>query len=245
MRVLRFLALGLVSAPLVASAQLFVELDQTSGGYNYKATADFDYMGSILTLVLTNTQTSNAVQAGNAQVLTGLFWDMNVAATGVGATKGSSLFVDGAGNLTNPAPETEAQHWAWKSGVPNLPINHSTNFGVGAAGFNHFGNADAFAPGGSNPVLNGVDWGLVGGNWDINGNQSPLIMSSMTFTFNVGTNFDINSIDHVVFQYGSGFNEFQGWDPEFPPEEAVPEPASIAMIAFAGIAVWARRKRNS
>lgn len=242
MRVLRFAAFGLVLLPFAVQANPFI-LDTTSGGYNFKAEAEFSYSGSTLTLDLVNTQTAGATV--NEHVLTGLFWDMNVAATGLTASKGSSIFVDGDGGSATPG-ETEAQHWAWKSGAPNLPVIGSggTNFGVGAAGFGHFGDGDMFAPNGSNPKLNGVDWGLLGGNFAISGTQSPLIVSSMTFTFDVGTNFDLSSIDHVIFQYGSNFSEFQGWDPEFPPEEVVPEPASMAMIAFAGIAVWARRKRN-
>lgn len=243
MRVLRFAAFGLVLLPFAVQANPFV-LNTTTGGYNYKAEALFSYSGSTLTLNLKNTQNSNAVAAGNAQALTGLFWDMDVAATGIGAViGGTSFYIDGAGNVIGAPAETPAQHWAWKSGAPSFP-EAGTNFGVGAAGFGHFGDGNTFAGGGSNPVLNGVDWGLLGGNWNINGNQSPFIVNEMIFTFNVGTNFSLDSIDHVIFQYGSDFAEFRGWDPEFPPEEVVPEPASMAMIAFAGIAVWARRKRN-
>ncbi len=244
MKLMRWAPIGLLLALPIASQAFVVTLNTTSGGYTYKAEAEFLYAGSTLTVELRNTQTSNAVPASNAQVLTGLFWDMNVAATDINAVIGAgSFYVDGAGNVIGTPSDTPAQHWAWKAGVPQ--INQTgTNFGVGAAGFGHFGDADAFSGGGSSPVLNGVDWGLLGGNWNIGGNQSPLIVNEMIFTFNVGTGFDLNSIDTVLFQYGSDLSEFRGWDPEFPPDEVVPEPTSIAMVAFAGAAVWARRRKN-
>lgn len=221
-------------------------LNQTSGGYTYKAQADFTYVGSILTVVLTNTQTSNAVAAANGQALTGLFWNLNVPVGAATASAGSSTFGNGNGGSYTPT-NTPGQHWAYKAGAPSF--GGGTNFGVGAAGFNHFGNHNAFEPGGSKPVLNGVDWGLLGGNWNIGGNQKPFIISSMTFTFDVGSSFNLNSITNVWFQYGSGFNEFRGGGLTSGGGNSnpVPEPASLAMIGFvsAGVAAARRKKARS
>ena len=243
MKLLRWVPFGLLAVMPVVSSAFVVTLNKTEGGYTYKAEAEFLYSGSTLTVELRNMQDSNVVPAGNAQALTGLFWDMNVAATGIDAVIGAtSFYVDGAGNVIGAPSETPAQHWAWKSGVPAVPQT-GTNFGVGTAGFGHFGTGNAFAGGGSPPVLNGVDWGLLGGNWNIPGNETPFIVNEMIFTFNVGTSFDLESIDTVLFQYGSDFSEFRGFDLEFPPDEVVPEPTAIAMVAFAGAAVWARKKK--
>ena len=240
MRVLRWVSLGLFCVPIAAHALTFT-LNTTSGGYNYKASAVFSYSGSTLTLLLTNTQNSNVVAAGNAQALTGLFWNQNTSGTGLTASAAGSFFGDGDGNVTVPS-ETPAQHWAWKSATPSF--NSSVNFGVGAAGFGHFGNSDAFQGGGSTPVLNGVDWGLLGGNWNISGNQTPFIINHMTFTFNVGTGFNLNSINKVYFQYGSDFSEFNGEGDFDPSGDPVPEPGALAMLGFAGASLWARRKRT-
>lgn len=243
MKFLRWIPLGLLMVPVAASAVTYT-LNATSGGYNYKASAVFTYSGSMLTLVLTNTQTSNAVPAGNAQVLTGLFWNMT-GSVGAGSTAvltGGSSYVDGNGNAIGAPGDTAAQHWAHKAGSTSWSGN-TVNYGVGAAGFGHFGDSNAFQSGGSNPVLNGVDWGLVGGNWNMGGNQSPLILSSMTFNFNVGNGFNLSSLKNVYFQYGSGFNEFRGFDDEFPPDEVVPEPASMAIAGFAAAAAISGRRR--
>lgn len=241
MKLFRWFPLCLLALPIAAHAGTF-NLNSTSGGYTYKAQADFTYSGSILTLVLKNTQNSNLVSAGNAQILTGLFWNMNrtVTASTANISAGSS-YVDGNGNALGTPSETPAQHWARKQGAPSW--GGGANYGIGAAGFGHFGPGDAFASGGSNPVLNGVDWGIIGGNWNIPGNESPFILNSMTFTFNIGTGFDVNSISNVWFQYGSGFSEFRGTDDQFPPSEAVPEPASIAMAGFAAAAALKGRRK--
>lgn len=242
MKLLRWIPLGLLMVPVAANAITYT-LNATSGGYNYKATAAFTYSGSMLTLVLTNTQTSNVVPAGNAQVLTGLFWNMtgSVGAGSTAALTAGSSYVDGNGNAIGTPSNTPAQHWAHRAGATSWGPN--VNYGVGAAGFGHFGDGDAFQGGGSNPVLNGVDWGLLGGNWNIGGNQSPLIVSSMTFNFNVGNGFNISSLKNVYFQYGSGFTEFRGTDENFPPDEVVPEPASMAMAGFAAAAAISGRRR--
>lgn len=238
MKFLRWIPLGLLMVPVGANALVYT-MNTTSGGYNYKARAEFTYSGSTLTVVLTNTQTSNAVAASNAQVLTGLFWNFNVAPTSPTASAGSSSFVDGNGNVIGGPAENPAQHWAYASG--SMPWSN-VNFGVASAGY--LDPSTPFQGGGTQPILNGVDYGLVGGNWNIGGNQGPLIISSMTFTFNVGLNYNVNSIDFVRFQYGSGLDKFGGsGDEEFPPNEVVPEPASMAMAGFAAAAAISARRR--
>lgn len=244
MKLFRWIPLGLLALPLSASAVTYT-LNSTSGGYNYQATASFTYAGSFLTVVLTNTQNSNSVAASNAQVLTGLFWNMTgaVGAGSTAAVTGGSTYSDGNGNEIGAPSETAAQHWGHRAGATSW--GGGVNYGVGAAGFGHFGGGDAFQSGGSNPVLNGVDWGLLGGNWSLGGNQSPLIVSSMTFNFNVGTNFNISSLNNVWFQYGSGFNEYRGGGTEGGGGNStpVPEPAAIAMIGFTALTAYAGRRR--
>ncbi len=240
MKVIRLVGLFGLLIPVFGHAVVFT-LNTTSGGYTYKATAAFSYSSSILTVVLTNTQSSNAAsgpgQAGNGQALTGLFWNMNTGptATGLNAflSDSSDYYVNGNGGVYTPGvQDSVAKNWAWKSGTPNA--GWGTNFGIGAAGFGFFESGsqspNRFDPTGTN-VINGPNYGLLGGNWVIGGNQIPFLVNSATFTFNVGTGFNINLLNNVRFQYGSDLSEFSGGGDNDGFGDPVPEPTSMAMSA--------------
>ena len=240
MKFLRWIPLGLLLLPISAHAITFT-LNTTSGGYNYKATADFSVVSGRLQVVLTNTQASGA--PSNANVFTGVFFSIpGLLSGGTAAMTAGSTLVG-----TNPfGSDTVAQHWAYKNGTPSPSFFSGVTQGIGTAGFGFYGPGDAFQGGGQNPVLDGVDFGMVGNA--VNGaSTQPFVFNSMTFTFDLPTpGFQANSttIRNVWFQYGSDFSEFQGFDPEFPPGgDPVPEPAAMAMVAFTAAAVWARRKK--
>jgi hypothetical protein len=229
-------ALGAVSLLLPATADAAVfALNQTVNGYNYKATAEFSFSGGQWTVVLTNL---GGAVSQNGRVLTGLFWDGpgsgGYTPVSANPTAGSGLFND---NGTAFVGEGLAQHSAYTSN------QNGRENGIIMAGFDL--TATVFQSGGSNPVLNGVDYGLVstfaGGG--ISGNQNPFVRSSATFV--LGGAID-GTISNVLFQYGSDLCE----EPSFPgiPQggstQSTPEPTSLAIwaLGIAAVGFGARRR---
>ena len=229
-------ALGTVSLLFAATADAATfALDQTVNGYNYKATADFTFSGGQWTVVLTNL---GGPVSQNGQVLTGLFWDGpgsgGYTPVSANPTAGSGLFND---NGTPFVGDSLAKHSAYTSNQ-----NGHEN-GIIMAGFDL--SATVFQSGGSNPVLNGVDYGLVstfaGGG--ISGNQNPFVRNSATFVLGGAAD---GAIQNVIFQYGSDLCE----EPSFPGIEQgrstqpTPEPTSLAIWALGAIAVGYGARRR-
>jgi len=222
----------------VAHAQT-VNFTQIVGGYTYSAQAVFSVSGGNLTVNLTNL--GGAVST-NGQVLTGLFWNGATTAYGKGSVTPSAVFVD-PGALAYSGSETAAQHWAYDNS--GLPAGYTE--GIGGSGLGStFGNPDVFASGGTNPLLNGVDWGIVNGRVgnNVSGNETPFIDNSATFVL-TGVQGNESPITKVRFQYGSALSE-QSFQVNVP--TTVPEPGSLALflpgLAALGFNVR-RRKRNA
>jgi len=216
-----------------------VSFSDTVGGYTYGAQAVFQVVGSNLQVTLTNT--GNAVSQ-NGQVLTGLFWNGATTNYGTGSVTPSAVFVD-PGTTPYSGSDTAAQHWAYDNA--GLPTGYTE--GIGGSGLGGtFGDGDVFASGGSSPVLNGVDWGIVNGRVgnNVSGNQSPFIDNYATFIL-TGVQDPQTAITQVRFQYGSDLGEYSHTVNITAP--VAPEPGSLALFlpGLAAIGFGARRRKRA
>ncbi len=234
--------------PAGALAQTFDPGPVLFGGHNYDPFVSFSVGGGNLTIVLREDGDAAGL---NPHVLTGVLWmDSNTGAYGTvsaNATAGSTVQNDD-GTLY-AVGETVAQHWAYRTQTFD-----GFQQGVGTAGFTDvpgglFGNGDVFAAGGSPPLVNGVDWGMVSGfaAGGINGNENPFIVNSGTFVLSLGT-MPAPVITGVRFLYGSAAGEGPNPPIRIPPLQVVPEGSSVGLMAagmlpFAGLTAMFRRRR--
>jgi hypothetical protein len=229
-----FAAAALVLAGLSAEkaeAQHIRTYSFTSGAYS--AEAVFTKNGTNLEILFRNTST--VAVADNPYVLTGLFFnadDASLAKSSLSLAPGS-VFVRTDSNL-----ESADKHWAYKGGVSTGA--DSWNHGIGAAGFGIFGDADAFAGGGSSPVLDGVDYGLVGtlSGSPSGGLKKNLIDDQIKIVLTGWTGTDIT---RVRFQWGSSLTE------NSTTITRVPEPAfyqMAALLALGGLGILRFRKNR-
>lgn len=203
------------------------------------ASADFSVSGTALTIVLTNTSTSDVMDP--TEVLIALFFDVE----GIGAltpssallSGGSTVFFgpDGGGNVGG--------EWAYASGLAGAP-NGATE-GISSAGFGLFGAANFGGANLNGPIsVNGLNYGITSagdntatGNAAVTGN-APLIKNQVTFTLtNSGLSGFVPSADNITtvsFQYGTSLTDVN----------LVPEPASLFLLGsgLVGIGFWGRKR---
>lgn len=240
----RIFLLALIAIPGASQAISF----SFSDGGDHRASAEFTLVGNQIKVVLTNTYALATTQPN--QILTALFWDV---ASNPSWTKASADLTAGSSWVNDPGNDHESagKHWAYKHGPMDLDATAGTlirNYGLSATGCGLFGNSDTFESGGSNPVLNGADYGLTGNAGTTlpgGGHPDPLIFNSMTFFLNgAAANFDLETIGNVRFLWGTSVNEFQGGGGSgnhfFTP---TPEPATMGFAALAVSAAIARRRR--
>jgi len=206
----------------------------SSGGLS--ASASFEVIGSNLRVVLTNTSSADVLVPAN--VLTGLFFDLN----GVGAltpvsallSGGSTVFFgpNGGGNVGG--------EWAYASGIaaPGGATEGISSAGLGLFGAFNFGGSDLTPP----TAVNGLNYGITSagdntatGNAEVTGNV-PLIKNQVTFTLSgIPAGFQLDGdIAVVSFQYGTALTE---------PNVTVPEPGTLLLLGsgLIGLAVYSRK----
>jgi hypothetical protein len=198
------------------------------------AMATFNVAGGDLHIRLSNI--SGVPVGSNPEVLSGLFFDL---AGDPSLSAGSLSLVPGSFYVhTPPSFEPADQHWAFAeatgSGLPH--------YRIGAAGFGLFDGADTFAPGGGDPIMDGVDYGLVGqlATNPSAGLKKPLIDSAVDIVLK-GSLASLPEITNVSIQYGSSLLETRL------EAEAIPEPGLYAFVAGAligAVPLWRLRKRR-
>jgi hypothetical protein len=221
---------AILGVSLSARGAIF-EIDETIAGHNYKAKAEISVVGGQLTLKLTNL---GSVATVNEHVLTGFFWEGPGGLTPVSATPLSLQNDDG----TPWSGDTLAQHVAYTSALSGYKN------GVIMAGFD-LDPATVFAIGGGNPILDGIDYGIVNGFGPngIAGERNPFVVNSATFVLSGATE---GQITRFRFQYGSELKEQSFSGGSVPSTLPIPEPASLAIWSL-GVVVagfGARRMRN-
>lgn len=254
------LALGAVMAIMVAmpaSAVLFVE---SSG--NLAASADFQLSGTTLTIVLTNTTTADT--GANADLLSGVFWDLGgsssiISADSVFLHNGSTMTQDGATSPGNVFVDLTAAFGGDVSGEFGYATNiqsgfsgafNGADFGINSSGLGPFGSTSVI--GSTNldgPVSpNGGNFGIAGAGTVSLSPNFPFIINtaantggSVIMTLTVATGFSLDDIGNVGFQYGTSICEpFLNGDNCAP----IPEPASLTLLGMGLVGLVAfRRKR--
>jgi hypothetical protein len=236
------MAITALLVPHIAGAQTqSFEASQTVNGHTFHARVDFtlNTATNTFSVVLTNLGGPAAV---NGHVLTAVFWDDGFGGDygrqSAGVTAGSTVRVDPSGAIYS-GNQSVGQHWAYN----NLTFQ-GYDQGISAIGTGLFGGGDAFQSGGNNPVLNGVDWGLVNGTvaGGVSGSQSPFIHNSATFVLS-GLR-TTTAFNRIRFQYGSDVSS--GFSLDVPPK--VPEGSSLAMLAGGGLPLFGflrKRRRKS
>jgi len=260
-------------AGLAVSSSAFadsVTYGNTAGGPGLSAAATFTVTGNNLTIVLTNTSTTNV--GDPTQVLLGLFWNSTSSATLAGGDLGRGTAVVTSGSTTvngGYAPGNVggniSSEWAFSSNVPAAgSISAPAKFGVGGSGFGGwFGSGDIMSidptnrlnPTNAGPP-DGVGGGIVNSSYVTGGGNGGVtaqteVNDSITFNFTLSSTFSVkDSIAKVWFVYGTSAGEVPpvvGNPPPVGSGPSTPLPASVwtggaIMVGLAGMAKYRRRK---
>lgn len=239
--------IGLLST--TANATLF-----TGSSGNLAASADFSISGSTLTVVLTNTSSSDVLVPSD--VLTAVFFDIsgNPTLTSVSAvlTGGSTVFYDPDGQ---PAGGVVGGEWGYDTGL-------SGPSGAGSRGISSSGLGGVFGqptfPGNNlagPAALDGLQYGLLSagdnsltGNGGITGSNG-LIKNSVTFTL-TGIFSGNEVFSNVFFQYGTALSE-PGYTGQcrtgncLPPTSGnpVPEPTATWLLGASLLGFYGYRRK--
>ena len=235
-RRLALLAVGvaaLFAAPSAGAVLFNFSGNSTVSGNPLSASADFSVSGTTLTIVLTNTASTAAMEVDD--VLGGLFFDIAgsnpVFSNGNVALTGGSSFVhrDNVSASGNPLND----EWMFDTSVAKV----GTEYGVGSTGFPDFNpntkNFTAFFYGGSATAGATNDYGLVptaGVNAGMTTNV--YVNNSVTFTFTLSSTISENDIQNVMVSYGSGGET-----------QLVPEPATFIAMTIGAVALLRKRRK--
>ncbi len=225
-----FVPLFVAALAGTAQATTFVASD----AFGRAAQVDFQVSGSQLVVTLTNISNSDVLVP--IDVLTGVYWSMSGSGT---LSRDSALLAPGSTVIYNsqPAGGVVGGEWAYNQGLSF----HGATFGISSSGLGMFGPGDRFPGPDLQPPTspNGLEYGIVSagdnsatGNGGVTG-SGGLIKNSVIFTLGGFTNYSINSIANVGFQYGTNVSE---------PYIETPAPGSLAALGLLGVASLRRRR---
>ncbi|MEW4566981.1 XDD4 family exosortase-dependent surface protein [Tautonia sp. JC769] len=257
--VLVVLAVAVASEPCQAGLYLGSGMN-TSANHQLAASAEFSLNGSMLSIILKNTspQTYGTNQTVPSSVLTALLVDINPVPTSFNLL---TAYASGLVNYSGPANPNLAVSGSKKDPVGTLGgWQLKPSDGLGTAGFGIFnGNIvnTGEGKGGYNFGLINAGYNPGDGNKPVN--STPLVRDTLSFTITVGSEFRLDHIQSVKFQYGTSLSEpsFFGTLQTPPGNDdegsegvnPVPEPSTLVMalgcVATIGVARVIRRRRRS
>src|SRR5688572_6389295 len=235
-RRLAVLAIGVVAVGVSSSASAVLfnfSGNSNASGNPLAASVNFSVSGTTLTIVLTNTATSAAMNG--ADVLDGVFFD--IAGANPVFSAGNATLTSGSSFVTNnngPASGNPLNdEWMYDSPAPIL----GTEYGVGSTGFPGFNpNNDNFTArfwSGTAMAGGQSDYGLVPTAGITVGSISNVyVNNSVTFTFTLSSAISESDIQNVLVSYGSGGET-----------QLVPEPATLGALAMGAFALLKRRRK--
>jgi hypothetical protein len=176
----------------------------STAGMTLSATAAFDLSTDGHTLTITLANTASTPVRVPADILTGVFFNVNpgVLSSGTASLGSGSEILNGDGTVNNSA--IVGNYWGYASGVSA----QGKSFAISASGaVNDLGHANF----GDGSALQGVGGGTVTGiannaNGGVTG-KGPYFDNSIVFTFHT-SNFTLADLGNsVVFQYGTDLSE--------------------------------------
>ena len=216
------------------------------GGHSVTLSAQavfkLDTTTDVLTVLLSNTSPAADFKLGGAEVLTEMFFNASDMLTPESATlpSGSQII----GNVPNG--QTLGGNWEYvaTSHAPsNLPNHVISSSGVYAKA-NPKHDPPAFGtPSGHG--FGGPSWGLVDTSdpHNIARGDLPVVDNQILFTFGAAPQFNLDELGpSVVFQFGTTHSGPQVLGPDPP---LAPEPGSLAIWGFLGIAGLTYRLRTA
>lgn len=249
-----FIITAALSTAAMADLVTFEAAGTGGDGRQLSASATFDYSSpGLLQVTLTNTATDLAVVP--ADVLTGVFFDINggPALTPISAALDTGSTVVNASS--QPAGGNVGGEWAYAQNLSGAPGN--AGYGISSSGLGLFGQASFPGPNlADNTAVGGMSYGIISGiadnaNPQLAGSKGkgkgkqgrPFIEDTVVFTFGIAgldwEEFSLGDISNVSFQYGTSLTE-----PNI--RTVVPEPASLALVALGlGGILWRRRKTTA
>jgi hypothetical protein len=191
------------------------------------AKVKFDQNGTSLTVTLTNTNASAPVAPpSTADALFAVFFDYG----GPGSLSAPTSTV--ASSLVNldlgtvESTNTSISTWDFKSGISYNSTSYS--YGLGGAGLNVFSGSVT-----KQPAYGIVPAGFTQDTQDGFKSKEPQIQDHLTFTFTVASNFDVNKIGGVLFQYGTSSSDTA--PPGTPDLSSPPPSAPLPPTGWAGV----------
>ena len=207
----------------------------TAGGMDVSASAQFTLLsGGDLRIILTNT-TSGGTPT-QTQLLDAVFFSVlgdPTAITDFSGTGTVQRYVKSGntGYLEDPIPDYDLDALVNDGTYQFKAPAYTYEYGIGTAGFTGLGGVF------NGNLVDGDDFGIVASGTDLTLDGFPdkyFVDTSATFVLSGWNYRSVSDINDVAFAFGSAPDALIS---------AIPEPATLAVLALGGLAMLIRRRR--